>query len=635
MGIHLPSKRGIVLNEYINLSWLPLYTGNFAEDCALVREGNVDTLKALMRYKLSDTQLNRIARIKRECPALAEEFEPFSIAIIGDANSDFVKAAMEASALRHGLWLDVHTESLGNVVGAVLDTNSELYNSKPNAVLLAYTSHSLPNSSIGNEEQACQRVGELISDIELIKSTIKSNVDAQLLVQTIPTTPTSLFGSIDRRVVGTAAEQIAAFNSYLYKSSNIIVDVAGLADSIGLSNWHDMNYWHWAKIPFANQYIPLYADYCARHIAALRGKSKKGLVLDLDNTLWAGIIGDDGVENIELGHGSAKGEAHLAIQKMAADLKERGVVLAVCSKNDECNAHLPFKEHPETILKLDDFAAFQANWHDKASNIQAIADALTLTPDALVFLDDNPAEREIVRQELPQVAVPEIPDDNPAAWPMILSAAGYFEAIQFTENDKQRAEQYTANAKRNELKSKVRDLGSYLESLEMTLTMTSCSKAHRARAAQLINRSNQYNLTTRRYTDEQLAKMEKDPSVFCFAAKLEDKFGDNGIISIVICREDGDDWYIDTWLTSCRVLGRNVEFNLLNYIAEMASANGKKALVGHYIPSKKNQMTEAHYEKIGFAHLSEDGEGTRWQLQLGSFEPHRSYMKVEDKYNNE
>lgn len=616
--------------DICDLPWLHEYTGDFKADCDESRRGNSDAFRRMVSRRLTYNQLSRIAKIKQECPELAEGFERMSLAILSDANSDFLTAPMEASALRHGIWLDVHAESLGNTVAAALNPDSSLYSCERDAVILAYTSHSISASCLGDSKAATRAIESHLSEIDTIQEATSRHSGATLFVQTVPHTLAEQFGSIGQRVAGTAEQIIRGLNDRLIEGEYALLDVAGLASKVGLFAWYDMNYWHWTKQPFANKVMPLYSDFCARHLGALRGKSKKCLVLDLDNTLWGGVIGDDGLSGIELGHGSAKGEAHLAIQKMALDLREMGVVLAVCSKNEENNAKQPFEEHPESLLKLDDFAVFQANWNDKASNIQMIAEALTLTPDSFVFLDDNPAEREIVRQELPQVAVPEIPGDDPAQWPALLSTAGYFESLRFTENDVQRAEQYSANAKRSTLKTKFRDLNSYYDSLEMKMVVTSCSEPHRPRAAQLINRSNQYNLTTRRYTEEQLAEKEKASDSLCLAARLVDRFGDNGIICVVICESTGNDWYIDSWLLSCRVLGRTVEFALLNFIATQALKQGAKRLLGHYIPSPKNKMTETHYEKLGFTPMDSKKDGAMWQLPLADFTPLESPIEIID-----
>lgn len=622
-------------SDICSLPWLLEYTGDFKAECLEARSGDSDALRRMVNRRLNYTQLSRIAKIKQECPELAKGFERMSIGILSDANSDFLSAPMETSALRHGIWLDVRVESLGNTVAAALNPDSALYSGELDAAILAYTSHGISTSRPGDHEAATDVIESYLSEIDTIQEAISQHSSATLFVQTVPPPIAEPFGSISQRVAGTAGQIIKGLNDRLFKGEYTLIDAAGLASKVGLFAWYDMNYWHWTKQPFANKVMPLYSDYCARHLAALRGKSKKCLVLDLDNTLWGGIIGDDGLNGIELGHGSAKGEAHLAIQKMARGLREMGVVLAVCSKNEESNAKIPFEEHPESALKLDDFAVFQANWNDKASNIQMIAEALTLTPDSFVFLDDNPAEREIVRQELPQVAVPEVPGNDPAQWPGILSAAGYFESLRFTENDVQRAEQYSANAKRATLKSKFRDLSSYYASLEMKMIVTSCSAPHRPRATQLINRSNQYNLTTRRYTEEQLAEKEKASDSLCLAARLEDRFGDNGIICIVICESQGDDWYINSWLLSCRVLSRTVEFALLNFIAAQALKQGAKNLIGHYIPSAKNAMTETHYEKLGFTPMDTKAEGTMWQLPLADFTPFESPIEIVDSLSEE
>jgi FkbH-like protein len=617
--------------DICELPWLPVYEGNFKDACAHVKEGDCETLKLLMRHRLTYTQLGRIASIMRGCPDLSSSFEKLSVGILGDANNDFVIPALRASALRHGLWLDVTCPPMGGGVAAALNPASSLYDGGIDVVLNANTSHRLPILPLGDRDMARRVVDDMLAEVETLAEAVGRHSKATFLVQTIPTPNVGLFGSLDNRVAGTGQNIVSEFNASLIASEFPMLDVAALADKVGLYTWYDMNYWHWTKQPFSIAVSPLYADYCARHLAALRGKSKKCLVLDLDNTLWGGIIGDDGIERIELGQGSPKGEAYLAIQQMAKKLKARGIVLAVCSKNDENNAKLPFERHPESILSLNDFAVFVANWNDKASNVDEIAKTLNLTPDSFVFLDDNPAERGIVRQELPLVTVPEVDGKNPAEWPALLSAAGYFDVLTFTENDLQRAEQYCANAKRVKFQSSFRDIQSYLKSLGMRLVVSSCSAENRSRVAQLIGRSNQYNLTTRRYTEEQLVALESGVCHHCYAARLTDKFGDNGIICVVICEVKSDGWYLDSWLLSCRVLGRGVEAAILNYVAEQAARQGCKRLIGHYIPSAKNKMTETHYEKLGFTRLSEDIGGTYWELSLEDYTPRESVMEIIDR----
>ncbi len=416
---------------------------------------------------------------------------------------------------------------------------------------------------------------------------------------------------------------------YVLGSGDVLLDVASLAETVGLANWHDPQSWNMAKFSFSDELIPLYADHVARIVASLRGKSRKVLVLDLDNTVWGGVIGDDGLDGIKVAQGDARGEAHLAVQRLALDLRQRGVVLAVSSKNTDSVAREPFEKHPEMLLRLEHIAVFQANWNDKATNLQAIADELSLGVDSLVFLDDNPVERGLVRKLLPLVAVPELPEE-PAYYARTLAAAGYFEAVTFATEDLKRAGFYQDNAKRASLQKQVGGVEAYLASLDMTITFQPFDVTGRARIVQLINKSNQYNLTTRRYTDPEIAEAENDPEVFTLQVRLADIFGDNGMISVVICRpgEPGV-WDIDTWLMSCRVLGRKVEHMVLREILEHARAAGVYKLTGAYRPTERNKLVVDHYAKLGFGLVAEEPSGlTRWELLVDAAQPDSAPMKV-------
>jgi FkbH-like protein len=459
-------------------------------------------------------------------------------------------------------------------------------------------------------------------------------VGAAILVQTIAPPIDALFGSFDRQEATSPYAMTEALNARLRdwaaEGAVVLVDIARLAASVGLERWDAPGHWYASKLPFAPEMAPVYGDVVARVIASLRGRARKCLVLDLDNTLWGGVIGDDGVAGIKLGQGSAAGEAFVAVQEMALALRRRGVILAVCSKNEEAAALLPFREHPDMVLKEDHIAAFQANWTDKAANLRTIAETLNIGIDALVFLDDNPAERAQVRRELPLVGVPELPED-PALYARTLAAAGYFEAVTFTQDDRDRAAMYQANAARGAAVQASGDLDSYLASLEMVCTIRPVDSSSRARAAQLVNKSNQYNLTTRRYTEAQVEAAERDPKKHVSQVRLVDKFGDNGIISVLIADRLGDRWEIDTWLMSCRVLGRRVQEAALGHLAAAARADGATRLVGRYIPSPKNAMVRDHYQKLGFVQVEGGADGeTVWELDLTTFAPQDLPMVVDD-----
>jgi FkbH-like protein len=373
------------------------------------------------------------------------------------------------------------------------------------------------------------------------------------------------------------------------------------------------------KLPFAAECNDIVGDCLGRLLGAMRGKARKCLVLDLDNTLWGGAIGDDGVEGIMLGQGSGIGEAFLAVQQMALDLRFRGVMLAVASKNDEVNARAPFQWHPEMLLREDHITVFQANWIDKPTNLEAIATALNIGLDAIVLLDDNPAERAQVRAAQPMVAVPELPD-SPSWFPWFLSSAGYFEAISFSPEDRLRVESYAAGTRRAAVMAKARDLGDYLSALEMVIGFAPFDATGRQRITQLINKSNQFNLTSHRYTEAEIAALETDDITYTLQVRLRDHFGDLGMIGVIIAAPTGRDaWEIDTWLMSCRVLGRRVEEAMRDELVRAARQAGVRRLIGVYRRTAKNGMVSEHYVKLGFTPRGKNKKGDISELDLAEF----------------
>jgi FkbH-like protein len=359
--------------------------------------------------------------------------------------------------------------------------------------------------------------------------------------------------------------------------------------------------------------------------------SKKCLVLDLDNTLWGGVIGDDGLEGIILGEGTATGEAHLALQRYAKQLKDRGVILAICSKNDPAIAEAVFHDHPEMLLKRTDFAAFVANWQDKAANLKRIAELLNIGADSLVFVDDNPAERARIRQSLPMVAVPELPGDA-AQYVRCLAEAGYFESAAFTVEDSQRAEQYSANASREALLESSSSMSDFLRGLEMSVIFGPVQAVDLARVAQLIGKTNQFNPTTRRHSLDDVARFVATDRCLTLQFRLIDRFGDNGLVSAMILRPDPDTpglLDIDTWVMSCRVFGRQLEHEAMNIAVETACRAGARALRADYTPTAKNGVVRELYSMLGFTQSEEalPQEGaTRWFVQLSDYVPQPTYI---------
>ena len=442
-----------------------------------------------------------------------------------------------------------------------------------------------------------------------------------------------VFGNNEQRLPGSKAAFIQRLNVALRTMADEAgVDLLALDDRVardGLAAWHNPVLWYRSKQEVSPTAAPLYGDLTLRLVNTRLGRSFKALVLDLDNTLWGGVIGDDDMTGITIGQGSALGEAFVAFQEYARELSRRGIILAVCSKNDEANALEPFEKHPEMTLRRSDIASFVANWSDKATNIRAIAENLNIGLDSMVFADDNPFERALVRQELPMVAVPEIGDD-PADYARVISEAGYFESIVLTEEDRARAGQYQGNRMREELKTSTTDLPSYLRGLQMELVWRRFDEIGLSRITQLINKTNQFNLTTRRYTENDTVAVMQDSKAIGLQLRLFDRFGDNGIISILIGKMQNDDLLIDTWLMSCRVLGRQVESTTLNLLATQAKGLGARRLIGEYVQTKKNAMVRNHYRRLGFQVTEETESRSRGILDLQSYNPLETFIYVRE-----
>ncbi|MBH5369004.1 HAD-IIIC family phosphatase [Bradyrhizobium glycinis] len=579
----------------------------------------------MANHALDQWQLARLGRAiagAREQGFSLKPLMPFRLGLIGNGTLDLMVPVLTATAARHGFALECITGAYDQYLQDALRPDSALNRSRPDAVLVALDHRGLAlQPSPGNEQVAAHTIDAAIGLLDTIRNAVARNSGAVCILQTLAAPPEGLFGSFDRALSGTARNLVDRLNQKVCEtvvtSTDLLLDVAGIAETIGLADWHSPAQWNLAKLPFSDDYVALYAEHVCRIMGAMRGKSRRCLVLDLDNTVWGGVIGDDGLEGIQIAQGDATGEAFLSVQQLALALRARGVVLAVSSKNTDAIARRPFREHPDMLLKEDHIAVFQANWEDKATNIRAIAKELALGLDSLVFLDDNPVERGLIRREIPEVAVPELESD-PSGYARTLAAAGYFEAIGFSEEDRVRAEMYQANARRLSLQGQTSDLLSYLRSLEMRIVFGSFDRTTRSRVTQLINKSNQFNLTTRRYTESQIEQLEGDGEAVTMHARLVDKFGDNGIIGVVICRlSRPGTWLIDTWLMSCRVLGRCVEQAVLGELLLRARAAGIATLEGLYIPTERNEMVRDHYGKLGFTRIDVGSDGSsRWELSV-------------------
>lgn len=611
------------------LGWLPKPCAEFKERIkGLSAHAHPGQEARLLATQALDTnQLHRLAGALKSLRNAGRDLSPltsFKLGLIGNGTLDFIEPALLASAARHGIALECIRTAYGQVMQETFDPSSALCRARPDAVLVALDHRALPlKAAPGSDAGAAKAIEASIAQLNTLREGLFRNAGTLTILQSLACPPEGLFGSFDAVLSGTERSLTAEFNLALSglvrqeSTTAVLLDVAGLAAQVGTAHWFSPAQWNLAKLPFADHLVPLYADHVVRILAALRGKTRRCLVLDLDNTVWGGIIGDDGLEGIKVAQGDATGEAFLSVQRLALSLRARGIALAVSSKNEDATARIPFQKHPEMLLREEHIAVFQANWKDKASNIAAIAQTLSLGLDAFVFLDDNPVERELVRRTLPEVAVPELPDD-PAFYPLALMAGGYFEAVQLSEDDKKRAAFYEGNARRVALQAEIADLDAYLASLSMEITFEPFDEVGRARIAQLISKSNQFNLTTHRYSEADIDRIAKDPKAFTLQVRLKDSIGDNGMISVIIClRSDPKTWIIDTWLMSCRVLGRRVEHMVLREIARHAMLEGVTTLIGDYEPTERNAMVKDHYKNLGFTLTSSEPSGTtHWTLTL-------------------
>ena len=608
--------------------WLPPIADWRARIAELDRQEPGDAAWRLLAdcasHRLDLTQTERLDRSLRrlfgEQPPPGLETKPVRLALLGSSTVSHLLPAIRVAALRRGLWVTTYTSEYGQYRQDLSNPASPLVAFGPTACVLALDAqHLLPQldpTTIG--PAADDALSAVVEDLRLLWRQARNLCPGQLIQQTVLPSAVDLLGQNEHRLSGAPAALLSRLNARLRSVADgegvdlLAVDSRAALD--GLAAWHDPLLWHRAKQEISMAAAPMYGELLARLLMAAQGRSAKCLVLDLDNTLWGGVIGDDGLEGIVIGQGSAAGEAFTSFQHYARALGRRGVILAVCSKNDEANALEAFERHPDMVLRRGDIAAFRADWTDKATNLRAIAGELNIGLDAMVFADDNPFERALIRAELPQVSVPELPED-PALFARCISDAGYFESLRLTADDATRTRQYDDNRKRSELLSQATDLDSYLRGLDMQLRWKRVDRVGLDRVVQLINKTNQFNLTTRRYSMEEAAAMAGDPRWLVLQLRLGDRLGDNGIVAVVIGRlNDRGQLEIDSWLMSCRVLGRRVEEATIGIVVEQAQQIGATEILGCYRPSGRNAMVADLFPRLGFLamHNGEMEDGQRW-----------------------
>jgi len=626
----------------MNMEWLPLPTDFRAELRAARSESDqavrLEKLAGLVKCRLDFLQTIQIDQvIRREKFDGQPGFQSARIALLASHTVDHLVPGITVGCLRRRLLAQVQLAPYGQYRQALLDEGSFLFDYRPDFVLLSLSAvQVLPQvPPTVDTTEAESVVGSIVAELRLLWRQARERLGATVIQQTFLDTAEPLFGGYDRVAPGAPANLIARLNARVAEAaaedSVLLLDIAREAERSGLGTWFDRTRWLQGKLEVSPPMGPTYGELVARLVGAQRGLSKKCLVLDLDNTLWGGVVGDVGVEGIVLGEGTGVGEAHLAVQRYAKLLKERGIILAVCSKNDPGIAEAAFREHPEMVLRQSDIAVFVANWQDKAANLVDIAARLNIGIDSLVFLDDNPAERARVRGSLPAIAVPELPDDA-AGYVRCLADAGYFEAIAFTSEDAQRAGQYSANNSREALRAVTANLDDFLQGLGMQAAYGAFRTVDLQRVAQLVNKTNQFNPTTRRYSLQEITEMAAADQNLTLQFRLLDRFGDNGLVSAMILRPATSEpgaLDLDTWVMSCRVFGRQLEDEAMNVAVEAARARGFKTFRAHYIPTARNGVVKDLYATLGFGPVpgAATAEGaSEWRLDLDRYVSRRTFI---------
>ena len=545
---------------------------------------------------------------------------PAKIALLGGATTDLLVAPLKLALAAAGVPAEIHAAGYDQILPELLNAASLTTALAPAITILLLTPFSIQqwpdtNASV---EQANELAREVVSGILNPCRIFHERTGSEIVLNNFHAYPLRMHGNLEARMPGGRDNFLRRVNMILADSAPPFVhihDVCGLAERKGVDQWFDLRDWHDSKQPVASDCIPELVRGTASIVAAILGRVYKCAVLDLDNTLWHGIIGDDGVEGIQIGHGSAAGEAFLAFQHYLKAIQSRGILLAVSSKNQEKAAELPFLHHPDMLLKREDFVAFRANWLPKSENIRSIAAELNIGLDSIVFIDDNPAERYEVRRALPEVAVPEL-SLEPSEYPAIVGRGRYFESVRITDDDRNRTQTYALRSQASALLSETTDYPAYLRSLEMKAVVRSFDPESLERVTQLMNKSNQFNLTTRRLTLTQVRQLAENPAWMTRYIRLSDRFGDHGLIGVVTAELVEDRLFIRDWLMSCRVLSRTVEALVRNELVAAAKEAGAVEIIGTYIPTAKNALVKNLCSDMGFALAEETEHGTVWHLSV-------------------
>ncbi len=555
------------------------------------------------------------------------------IAILGGATTNDIKAVLELFLLNDGIRPSFYESEYNQYYEDGMFPNPELESFAPDIIYICTCIRNIPFFPMlsDTKETVEEKLNEVTDKFLGLWKHLAETYRCPIIQNNFEYPYFRLLGNKDASDIHGRVNFVTMLNCRFYDYARnhdkfFICDVNYLSASYGLEKWSDPYYWHMYKYAVAVPAIPYLSFNVANIIKSIYGRNKKAFNLDLDNTLWGGIIGDDGADNIEIGQETAVSQTYSEFQEYIRLHKQLGILLTINSKNEKANA-ISGLERPDSVLRKDDFVDIEANWEPKSANLEKTARKLSLLPESFVFVDDNPAERAIVSAQLPGVAAPAI--DGVENYIRILDRSGFFEATTLSQDDLKRTEMYRENIERTKLEASFENYEDYLRSLEMKGEIREFIPMYMSRIAQLTNKSNQFNLTTKRYSQSDIEALAEDPDYITLYGKLEDRFGDNGVVSILIGEirgENRDELHMALWLMSCRVLKREMEFAMMDALVEKAGKAGIKKIFGYYYPTAKNMMVKDFYHLQGFTKLSEDEAGnTVWEFMIPD-----NYIKKQD-----
>lgn len=567
-----------------------------------------------------------ILLVFREARRLAKKIKNESIesdikiAVLGSTSIQHFVMVLRYILFEEGIIAEIYESEYDGIEMNILNAKSDIYSFAPDYIIILthYMDIKEFPAALASEKLVCDYVEKKVSHYVNMWKILSRNLNNCKIIQSNFVIPMErVYGSLERKLYFSKHNFYKKINEELEKNilGNVqIVDLDYISNIVGKKNWFDYSAFFISKIGFNLDFLVDVVWNFVDSIKVTQGNVKKCLILDLDNTLWGGVVGDVGYDGIMLDPNNAIGEAYRYFQKYILELKKRGVILAVCSKNDEKLAKEPFEKNENMILKLEDISCFVANWEDKVKNIKYIAKTLNISTDSMVFFDDNPAERDIVSNNLREVRVIEVPED-PALYVSSLDLTMAFNVNELTKEDISRNATYEADFKRDELEAECVDYDAYLQALDMRAEIKYLDENNIDRFVQLINKSNQFNLRTIRYTKKDIETYMKDKEYVCLYGKMMDKFSEYGIISCVILKKNGVECFVDTWVMSCRVLKRDMEFAMFNKIVEIANEMGCEYVTGEYIPTEKNSLVSALYEDLGFEVYNESDKVKKYMCK--------------------